>query len=147
MLPAALVSLLLVAGSLAPTPATAQTASVRNFPANALRGTLVVQQPPIVLLNGSADRLSPGSRIHDTNNMLAMSASLVGQSLTVNYVRESAGMIHEVWILTDAEAALKRATASNGSSTTNIITLFNTNTTPRDDGKTPFNQLPVYPNQ
>jgi hypothetical protein len=93
-------------------PAWAQTVTVRNFPANALRGTLVVQQPPEVLLNGKTDRLSPGARIRDTHNMLVMSGTLIDQLLTVNYVRESAGMIHEVWILTEAEAAEKRAKAN-----------------------------------
>lgn len=90
----------------------AQTPYPRNFPTNALRGKLVVQQPPEVLLDGKTDRLSPGSRIRGTNNMLVMSGALVGQSLVVNYVRENTGLIHEVWILTSAEAAEKRATAS-----------------------------------
>lgn len=90
----------------------AQTANTRQFPTNALRGKLVVQQPPEVLLDGKTDRLSPGSRIRGTDNMMVLSGTLVGQSLVVNYVRENTGLIHEVWILTTAEAAEKRATAS-----------------------------------
>ena len=78
--------------------------SVRPFPANALRGTLQVTQPPELLLNGQAARLSPGARIRGVNNLLVLSASLVGQSLTVNYVRDAQGLVHEVWLLNATEA-------------------------------------------
>ncbi len=121
--------------------AAAQTLQ-RTFPAKALRGTLVVQAPPVVLLDGNADRLSPGARIHDARDMLAMSGALAGQTLLVNYLRDGAGLIHEVWVLTADEAAEKRSGAktgfSFGSSADNVK---------RDDGKTPFNQLPVFPKQ
>ena len=76
----------------------------RPFPPPAVRGVLTVTQPPEVLMDGKADRLSPGARIRGTNNMLLMSGALVGQSLSVNYTREPNGYIHEVWVLTDAEA-------------------------------------------
>ena len=117
----------------------------RTFPAKALRGTLAVQAPPDVLLDGKADRLSPGARIRDTRNMLAMSGTLVGQTLVVNYLRDGTGLLHEVWLLTPEEAAEKRPGAN--------LTIFNFSfgsdaaAPKRDDGKTPFNQLPVYPNQ
>ena len=81
---------------------------VRNFPPAALRGELQVQQPPIIAMDGKPDRLSPGVRIRDTNNMLVMSAALVNRPVVVNYVRESGGMVHEVWILNSEEALLKR---------------------------------------
>jgi len=81
--------------------------SVRPFPANALRGTLQVTQPPELLLNGQTARLSPGARIRGVNNMLVMSSSLVGQSLVVNYVRDAQGMVHEVWLLNATEARQK----------------------------------------
>ena len=93
-------------------PAQTQTVK-RGFPPHALRGTLVVTAPPEVTLDGKADRLSPGSRIRNTQNTLALSASLVGQELTVNYARDAAGLLHEVWILTDSEAAEKRPTAAD----------------------------------
>jgi hypothetical protein len=78
--------------------------SVRPFPAHAERAILQVVQPPTILLNGQPERLSPGSRIRDPNNMLVLSGTLIGQNLLVHYVREPLGLIHEVWILTDAEA-------------------------------------------
>jgi hypothetical protein len=81
--------------------------TVRPFPPNTERGMLVVTYPPIVQLNGKPDRLSPGARMRGQNNMLILSGSVVGQPLWVNYVRNSTGELHEVWVLTEAEAALK----------------------------------------
>ncbi len=96
---AAALPLLLAAG------AAAQTS--RPFPATALRGALVVTQLPEVLLNGTADRMSPGARIRGANNMLQTPASLTGQKLLVHYTREPSGLVHDVWILTPDEAARK----------------------------------------
>jgi hypothetical protein len=78
---------------------------VRPFPPTAQRGILQVTAAPDVLLNGKAARLSPGSRIRGTNNMMVMSATLTGQTLVVNYTLEPVGLLHDVWILTEAEAA------------------------------------------
>ena len=82
--------------------------AVRQFPPAALRGELMVQAPPVITLDGKPDRLSPGARIRDTHNMLVMSGALVNQKVVVNYLRESAGNVHEVWILNSEEARLKR---------------------------------------
>lgn len=84
--------------------------TVRPFPPAAQRGVMVVTQPPELILNDKADRLSPGARIRGINNMVLMSGSLIGQKYVVNYLREAGGMVQEVWILTDAEAALKLPT-------------------------------------
>ncbi len=78
--------------------------ALRTFPARALRGTLVVQAPPNVLLDNQPDRLSPGARIRGANGMIALSASLLGQTLPVMYTREPNGMLHDVWVLTALEA-------------------------------------------
>ncbi|MBT9550525.1 MAG: hypothetical protein IV088_06735 [Hydrogenophaga sp.] len=83
----------------------------RIFPAKALRGTLVVTQPPLVSMDGKAAQLSPGARIRGTNNLLLLSGGLVNQTLTVNYTLEAHGMVHDVWVLTEAEAAEKRQRA------------------------------------
>ena len=93
-------------------PAAQAQTLTRQFPAKALRGKLVVQQPPWVTLDGKTAQLSPGSRIRNTNNTLVLSASLVGQELTVNYLRDGQGLLHEVWILNAVEAADKRPTAA-----------------------------------
>lgn len=84
-------------------------AQTRDFPASALRGSLQVTLPPQVELDGKADQLSPGARIHGTNNLLVLSGTLVGQTMWVNYTRDTSGLLSEVWILTEAEAALDRA--------------------------------------
>ena len=84
--------------------ALAQSA-IRSFPPKTQRGAMVVTQPPELLINGTPERLSPGARIRGANNLLILSATLVGQNLLVNYLREPQGLIHEVWILTEAEAA------------------------------------------
>jgi hypothetical protein len=98
---------------LATLPAHAQTTTefkpaIRTFPAAALRGEMVVLSPPAITLDGKPERLSPGSRIRDANNMLVMSGALVNQKLVVNYLRESAGQVHEVWILNSEEIKAKR---------------------------------------
>ena len=84
--------------------------NVRAFPPNAERGLMVVTYPPLIQMNGQPDRLSPGSRIRGLNTLLILSGSIIGQSLVVNFVRNPTGEVHDVWLLTDAEAALKLPT-------------------------------------
>jgi hypothetical protein len=83
-------------------PAAAQQ---RNFPPQALRGGLVILAPPEAVLNDQPARLAPGARIRGQNNMLQMSASLVGAKLLVHYTLDLQGHIRDVWILTPEEAA------------------------------------------
>ena len=75
----------------------------REAPKDVVLGQLVVTTPPLVTMDGKPDRLSPGSRIRDLNNMLVLSGGLVGKRLPVVYRRDTSGLVHEVWILTDAE--------------------------------------------
>ncbi|MBI2751604.1 MAG: hypothetical protein HYX43_20295 [Burkholderiales bacterium] len=106
--------------------------SVRPFPANALRGTLQVTNPPEVLLDGNAARLSPGARIRGVNNLLVMSGAIVGQSLVVNYVRDPQGLVHEVWVLNATEAEQRMPGAQpqrNYASETYAPTAAGSNTT------------------
>jgi len=79
----------------------------RQFPAQALRGELTVLQPPDVLLNGQPARLAPGSRIRGTENLLQMSAALVGQKLVVHYTVDISGLLMDLWVLNEAELANK----------------------------------------
>ena len=141
-----LAALLLAAStSLLSLPADAQsdelTPTVRPFPKAALRGEMVVLAPPEILLNGRPERLSPGARIRDANHQLALSGALLNQKLLVNYLRDNTGQVHEVWILNREEAKEQRPGAHD--------TLFNfgssTSAAPADDGKTPYRQLPAYP--
>ncbi len=99
---------LVVLTTLTATPLAAQGV-LRQFPSAALRGTLQVTTPPDILINGQPGRLSPGARIKGTSNTLVMSASLAGQTLQVNYLRDGQGLVHEVWLLSESEAQEKRA--------------------------------------
>ena len=83
--------------------------SVREFPKAALRGEMVVKNHPEIVLNGKAERLSPGARIWDKDRTLVLSARLAGQVVTVNYMREGGGLINQVWILNSEELKEKRA--------------------------------------
>ncbi len=138
-----LTALLVTATSLMPEPVAAQN-FVRQFPAAARRATLEVTAPPNVLINGQAERLSPGARIKGLNNQLVMSGTLVGQRVLVNYVRDPQGFIHEVWLLSEAEVQQKRAGMEP---VTNFIFGSDADKPKADDGKTPFNQLPKFPQQ
>lgn len=82
----------------------------RPFPAAAERGVLQVVAPPVIQMNGKPERLSPGARIRGQNNLLLMSGAIIGQNLLVNFVRNATGEVHEVWVLTDAEAAQRLPT-------------------------------------
>ena len=100
----------LLAALLIALPFTVQAQSgTRDFPAKALRGTLVVVQPPNVTMDDRATRLSPGARIYNTNNSLVMSSSLLNKEVVVNYTLDLRDQIQNVWILTEAEAKEKRA--------------------------------------
>ncbi|OGB81934.1 MAG: hypothetical protein A2496_05600 [Burkholderiales bacterium RIFOXYC12_FULL_60_6] len=135
-----LMSLLVCFVTLAPEPLAAQ-GLVRQFPAAAKRGTLQVTQPPNILINGQAERLSPGARIKSTNNLIVLSGSLIGQAVLVNYQRDPQGQIHEVWLLNPAEAQQKRAGMEP---VTNFVFGSDADKPKTDDGKTPFDQLPKF---
>jgi hypothetical protein len=124
-------------------PASAQDA-VRQFPAAARRATLEVTTPPNLLLNGLPERLSPGARIKDPSNLLVLSGNLVGQRVLVNYLRDPQGLVREVWILNQTEAQQQR---TGMEPTTNIVFGSDADKPKTDDGKTPFNQLPKFPQQ
>ena len=88
--------------------ATSHAQQPRKFPPEALRGTLKVVVAPDIFLDGKADRLSPGARIRNPRNSFVRPSGLVNQELVVNYTRGHGGLVHEVWLLTPEEAAIKR---------------------------------------
>ena len=92
--------------ALAPAPAAAQTVQ-RNFPQASLRGKIVFGTPPVITINGNVAHMATGYRIHDLNNLLVMSAQLVGTSFVVDYTVDLQGQVYEVWLLSAAEAANK----------------------------------------
>lgn len=137
------------AGLLPPYPATAQTGGPatqneaalggRNFPAGTLRGRFVVLAWPEIQLDGQAERMAPGGRIRDANHMLVMPAAVTGQNLAVNYRRDAAGMVSEVWILTPEEARAKRESAEKP-----LLNFWPFASTQQDPRLVPFDQLPRY---
>jgi hypothetical protein len=114
---------------------------LRKFPEKALRGKMRVVQTPEILIDGKPERLSPGSRIRDTQQRLVMSASITNVDVIVNFVRNPLGEVHEVWILTPAEIAQKVKTNTPA---TNFRFASDGEGTKQDDGNTPFNQLPSF---
>jgi hypothetical protein len=86
-------------------PAAAQ--APRKFPANALRGEIVITLPPELQLNQKPARLAPGARIRGADNMLQMSGALVGRKFMVHYTLDPGGQLLDVWVLTPAEFAKK----------------------------------------
>ncbi|MCY7315310.1 MAG: hypothetical protein LH480_06695 [Rubrivivax sp.] len=88
-------------------PDTAAAQGVRNFPADALRGEIVITAPPEIVLNRQPARLAPGARIRGMDNMLVLSGAAAGQRLRVHYTRDLQGQLLKVWVLTAAEEARK----------------------------------------
>lgn len=113
----------------------------RNFPADTLRGRLRVIDAPTILLDGREDRFSPGVRIRDARNLLVVAGTVAGQDLLVNYTRDAAGLVREVWVLSPDEARAPRAFAERA-----LLDFwpFTAAPAPRDDGRTPFADLPRY---
>ena len=77
----------------------------RPFPATALRGELLIEQPPAALINGQPARLAPGARIRGENNLLMVSGALAGRRVTVHYTIDIQGLVLDVWVLTPDERA------------------------------------------
>lgn len=88
---------------------------VREAPKDVKPAIIAVSAtPPLITLNGQPDRLSPGARVRDRNNMMVLSGQLAGKTLYTVYRRDGAGLVHEVWLL-DAEEYAKVGGKYDGS--------------------------------
>jgi len=85
----------------------------REAPKDVVLGKMTVNLPPQITLDGKPDRLSPGSRIRDLNNMVVLSGGLAGKTFPVVYRRDAAGLVHEAWMLTDEEYSKLGGTGSS----------------------------------
>ncbi len=94
-----------VAALLVSTAAPAQVQ--RTFPADALRGTIVMGQAPEITLNAKPARLGAGARIRDQRNMQPRPAELIGQRFVAHYTVDTQGHVQDIWVLTPAEAERK----------------------------------------
>ncbi len=106
MLRCASAALLCVAAALL-APLSSLAELPRNFPGDALRGDLQVLQPPEALLNGQPARLAPGVRIRGESNLLLVTGAVAGTHHVVHYRVGLDGQIGEIWLLTDAERAVR----------------------------------------
>jgi hypothetical protein len=89
--------------SLTLSPAALAQGFQRSAPKDVVLGQMTVTAPPAVTMDGKPDRLSPGSRIRDLNNLVVLSGGIAGKTLPVVYRRDAAGLVHEVWLLTEEE--------------------------------------------
>lgn len=85
----------------------AQAQMHRPFPAQALRGEMVVLQSPDISLNGKPARLAPGARVRGDTHLLQQPAALTGEKLIVHYTLDPNGLLMEVWVLNPVELANK----------------------------------------
>jgi hypothetical protein len=85
----------------------AQAQTHRPFPAQALRGELVVLQTPDISLNGKPARLAPGARVRGDTHLLQQPAALTGEKLIVHYTLDPNGLLMDVWVLNPVELANK----------------------------------------
>ncbi len=79
----------------------------RNFPAEALRGELVLVEAPEATLNGRPVRLAPGARIRGQDNLLLMSGALAGTRMQVHYTLDTYGLVRDVWVLRPEELKIR----------------------------------------
>ena len=86
-------------------PALAQVQ--RPFPPDALRGTIIFGQPPVIALNGKETRLAPGARVRGSNNMIVMTGELIDGKAIVNYTIDASGLVRDVWILRPEEVKMR----------------------------------------
>ena len=116
--------------------------NTRQFPKDAKRGELVVLASPDITIDSKPDRFSPAVRIRDINNNLVLSGTFANQKLVVNYLRDNTGLVHNVWVLNSEEIKQKMPGQPEGFFS-NIRSMFETPVV-KDDGNTPYNQLPKY---
>jgi hypothetical protein len=75
---------------------------LRTIPPDAKVGTLRHLQDMIVDIDGTRERLAPGAQIRDPANRLILPTA-IPPGVAVKYKRNDAGMVNEVWLLTQRE--------------------------------------------
>ena len=84
--------------------ASAQITTLRGAPLNVKPAIIAVSAtPPIIQVDGKADRFSPGVRIRDRQNRLLLTGALAGKTVYTVYNRDPSGLVHEVWLLNEEE--------------------------------------------
>ena len=80
----------------------AAAAQLRTIPPQAQVGTMRHVESMVVELDGQQQPLAPGAQIRDADNRLVLPASLQ-QREPVRYLRDGAGLVNRVWILSGPE--------------------------------------------
>jgi hypothetical protein len=78
--------------------------AMRNFPTNAQTGELRGIQNGAAQVGDKIYRLTPATRIYDTNNLIVLPVS-APQSGRVAFVLDAQGFLSKIWVLTPQEAA------------------------------------------
>lgn len=95
----------ILAGAAATFPTESWAQMQRIFPQDVKRGKIKFSEIPLeVKLDGVDERLAPGARVRGPMNTFVLNNQLVGQTYAVNYTRDPAGMVRDIWILTPEEA-------------------------------------------
>jgi hypothetical protein len=84
--------------------AAAQPQQLRTIPPTAKVGTLSHLQDMTVDIDGTRERLAPGAQIRDPANRLMLPVA-IPPGVTVKYLRDEAGRVNRVWLLTRREMA------------------------------------------
>ena len=82
----------------------AAAAQLRAIPPQAQVGTMRHLEAMQVELDGQPQPLAPGAQIRDADNRVVMPVSLK-EPESVRYLRDGAGLINRVWILSAPEKA------------------------------------------
>ena len=82
----------------------AAAAQFRDIPADARRGKLVHVVDMDVQIDGVPQRLARGAQIRDADNRVVVPTSVPPQS-EVKFRFDNSGLVREVWILSEREAA------------------------------------------
>ena len=82
----------------------AAVAQFREIPADAKRGKLVHVIDMDVHIDGVPQRLARGAQIRDAHNRVVVPSSVPPQS-EVKFRFDNTGLVREVWILSEREAA------------------------------------------
>jgi hypothetical protein len=85
----------------------AQPQVARNFPQNALRGEVLVQNAHEALINGQPVRFAPGLRLRGQDNLMLVSGVLIDQKFIGHYTLDGYGLVTQLWVLRDDELANK----------------------------------------
>jgi hypothetical protein len=79
-------------------------AQLRTIPADAKPGKIRHVKEMDVALDGKTERLAAGAQIRDASNRIIVPMTIPADA-PVKYRRDAEGRVHQVWILTPAEAA------------------------------------------